>query len=97
MRRKGNDQQVGEVIEMMLQQFGLAGKYREFRLKQSWAEMMGPMVANRTEDLYIRNGVMYVKLNSPSLRNELSYGRSKLVAMLNEAAGKEVIHDIRFQ
>jgi predicted nucleic acid-binding Zn ribbon protein len=81
----------------MLQQFGLAGRYREFRLLRSWSELMGPMVAKRTEDLYIRNGVMYVKLNSASLRNELSFGRAKLVNLLNEAAGKQIIHDIQFQ
>ncbi|MBX7202315.1 MAG: DUF721 domain-containing protein [Bacteroidia bacterium] len=97
MKRKSNDQPLADVIDHLLHQYGLSAKYREFKLLQSWAELMGPMVAKRTDEVYIRDGVLFVKLNSASLRNELSYNRSKMVELLNEAAGKQIIHDIQFK
>jgi hypothetical protein len=37
-----------------------------------------------------------VKLNSSVLREELSYGKEKIRAMMNEALGKEEIKKIMF-
>lgn len=96
MKRKSNDNTVSEVIELMMHQYGLSGRYREFRLLQSWSQIMGPMVANRTDDLYIRNRTLYIKLKSAALRSELSYGRSRIIELLNEAAGGDVISEIVF-
>jgi hypothetical protein len=55
------------------------------------------MIANRTTDLRILNGVLIVQLSSASLKSELSYAKTKIVERLNEAAGKVVIQDIIFQ
>jgi hypothetical protein len=96
MKRKSNDTTVTELIDLMLHQYGLSGKYKEFRLLQSWNEMMGPMVANRTENIYISGKTLIVKLNSPALRSELGYAKSKLVKMLNKEAGEELLDDIVF-
>jgi predicted nucleic acid-binding Zn ribbon protein len=97
MKRKSNENKVSEVIEVMLNQYGLSAQYREFRLLQSWSHLMGPMIANRTEDVYIRNRILFIKLNSAALRNELMYEKSRLVERLNEAAGEGVIDEIVFQ
>jgi predicted nucleic acid-binding Zn ribbon protein len=97
MRRKNNENKVSDVIELMLNQYGLSAQYREFRLLQSWSELMGPMIANRTEDIYIRNKILFIKLKSAALRNELMYEKARLVNRLNEAAGEAVIEEIVFQ
>ena len=96
MKRKSNDTTVSELIDLMLNQYGLSGKYKEFRLLQSWNELMGPMVANRTEQLYMSGRTLIIKLNSAALRSELSYAKSKLIVMLNREAGDELINDIVF-
>ena len=54
------------------------------------------MIARDTTHLYIKHKTLYVKLNSPALREELGYAKSKLIKSLNKAAGVEVIEDIAF-
>jgi len=97
MRKKKNDQAIGDVIDLWLHQNGLSGRYHEFKLLQSWSKLLGPVIANRTEDIFIRDGILHVKLASASLRNELTYSKTKLIDLLNEEAGKQVIHDIQFR
>jgi hypothetical protein len=58
---------------------------------------MGPVVANRTDNLFIREKTLYVKINSAVLRNELSYGKQKIINMLNDEIGQELLSDIVFQ
>jgi len=55
------------------------------------------MVAKHTKDLHIRNKVLFVKIDSPALRNELSYARESIVKSLNEEVKTVVIDDIVFK
>jgi hypothetical protein len=52
---------------------------------------MGNGVNNYTTDIQLKNDTLYVQLSSSVLREELSYGKAKIIAMLNESLGKEVI------
>ncbi|PWK17678.1 DUF721 domain-containing protein [Xanthomarina spongicola] len=60
-------------------------------VQDTWKEMMGNGVNNYTTDIQLKNNTLYVQLSSSVLREELSYGKEKIIAMLNESLGKEVI------
>lgn len=94
MRR--NEQTLGEAIKEMLRALRLDDKLNESKLIHSWEEIVGKMIANHTRDIYIKNKKLIVKLDSPALKNELSYSKTKMLKTLNDAAGEEVITDIIF-
>ena len=94
MFKKSNEYTLKEAIEEMMRTYRLQGKVDEMKLIGSWEKIMGPAIAKYTRKIHIDNRVLYVELNSAALRQELSYGRSKMVKMLNEEAGGSVIDDI---
>ena len=49
-----------------------------------------------TQDLYIKNQTLNVRLSNPALRADLSMMRPEIVKKLNEAVGSQVIAEIRF-
>jgi hypothetical protein len=57
---------------------------------------MGNGVVSYTQEVTLKGTTLYVKLNSSVLREELSYGKEKIRAMMNEALGKEEIKKIMF-
>lgn len=61
---------------------------------QAWPEVVGSFIASHTIDLSVKNGVLYVRVDSDALRSELSYSKSLLLKNLNERAGKEVLNEI---
>jgi predicted nucleic acid-binding Zn ribbon protein len=89
--RKSNTQKIGEVISDYLREFRLEKKVTEARIINSWPSIVGPTIARQTEKLYIRNGVFYVHITSPVLRNELSYMKTRIMEVLNEQAGEMII------
>jgi predicted nucleic acid-binding Zn ribbon protein len=97
MKRKSNENPVSELIELWLHQYGLKGKYKEFRLLQSWNELMGPMIAKHTKDVRIYQQILYVELDSASIRSELSFAKSRIVENLNAEAGDTIIKEIVFR
>jgi predicted nucleic acid-binding Zn ribbon protein len=91
---KHNEHSIKEVIEKLLQTYKLDDKLAERRLIQAWDEVMGKMIANHTKDIYIKHKQLFIVLDSAALRNELSMARTKIVKMMNEAAGMDVIEDV---
>lgn len=91
---KGNEFTLKEAIEQLLQTYKLDGKLNEVKLMNSWEQVMGPAIQKYTRNLYISSRTLFVELSSAPLREELSYARTKIVKMLNEAAGASVIDDV---
>ncbi len=92
--RKSNEQPLKEVINKLLEVYKLKSKLNEVRLVASWEKVMGKMISVRTKDIYIRDRKLIVVLNSPALREELSYARAKIMDMLNKEAGEKVIDEV---
>ncbi|WP_431122221.1 DUF721 domain-containing protein [Flagellimonas flava] len=59
--------------------------------RDAWAKLMGNGVNNYTTAVELRNETLYVSLSSSVLREELSLGKSKIITMLNEELGKELV------
>ena len=57
----------------------------------AWSKLMGNGVNNYTTAIRLERETLYVQLNSSVLREELSYGKQKIINMLNEELGKEII------
>ncbi len=91
---KHNEHSLKEVIGQLLKAYKLDDKLAERRLISSWENVMGAMIAKHTTDLYIKHQQLFVTLDSAALRNELSLAKTKIVKMLNDQAGSQVIVEV---
>ena len=95
MIRRSTEISLKDAIGKFLKDFHLDEKLRETQLVGSWEKVAGKLIARHTQEIFIREQVLYIKADSSALKQELTYMRSKLVAKLNKAAGSEVIKDIK--
>ena len=65
-------------------------------LKKMWLSVMGKNVSQYTEDIYIKNHTLYLKINSSTLKQELSYGTEKIIDNFNTEFGNVEIKKIVF-
>lgn len=93
---KRDVQPLSEILKKLLRQEGLETPLMQKRLVDAWAQVAGPSVDRYTAEKFIRNQTLYVKIQNPALRQDLSMMRSQLVRRLNEHVGAQVIVDIRF-
>lgn len=56
-----------------------------------WNQEMGPAIEKYTSAIKLDGTTLYVQLSSSVLREELSYGKEKIMNRLNEALGKVLI------
>ncbi|MEI7896075.1 MAG: DUF721 domain-containing protein [bacterium] len=92
--RRAEGMPLKAAIEEFLDRFHLRDKLNQARVIEAWGKVVGEMVARNTSQLHIRNKVLYVKVNSAALRNELLFARTKIVSALNKEVGTIVVEDI---
>ena len=96
--RKRNSESIGEVLRQYFEenQF-FKKKIAESRVVTGWSQLLGSMISSYTTNIYLRNGVLFVSLNSSVLRSELLMAKDRLISKLNEHAGMHVVNDIIFR
>lgn len=85
---------LAELIKQFYEMRRGSGYLDEVKVINSWKQVVGSFIASHTIDLYIRNGVLFVRVDSDALRVELNYSKTILVNNLNSQVGKEVLKEI---
>jgi len=94
--RKSNVQSVGEVIKEMMRNLNLEEKVTEARIAAVWEKVMGQGISKYTTNISFRNGTLSIRLSSPVLRQELSYGKTKIIGLINEALDQDMVEEVVF-
>lgn len=94
---KHNEHSIKDAIRDLLTAYGLDQRLNEVKLVNSWEKVMGKMISRHTKSIYIKNKCLFLKVDSAPLKHELSYARSKILKMLNDELGVEVINDVVIQ
>ena len=92
-----NQSTVGELIKAFYEERRGPGYLDEIKIIKGWNGVVGPFIAQYTKDLFIKDGILHVKLSSDSLRTELSYSKSLLLKNLNNLVGYDLLKDIVFK
>ncbi|RKE92316.1 DUF721 domain-containing protein [Ichthyenterobacterium magnum] len=90
-KRNSEHQPISDILKEFVDANKLQKGLDKVNVREAWSTMMGNGVNNYTTNIQLERETLYVQLSSSVLREELSYGKDKIIAMLNEAIGKEVI------
>ena len=93
-KRVNEEASIKDVLKNFVSQNKLEFGIDKVDINQAWTNIMGKGVANYTEAVELKNKTLYVRLTSSVLREELSYGKEKIIKMINEEMGKEVINKL---
>lgn len=90
-KRKDNSLNMGEALNEFIKKNKLEKGLDKVDSKEAWTKLMGNGVDNYTTAVELRGSTLFVSLSSSVLREELSLGKSKIITMLNEELGKDLI------
>lgn len=92
MAKRNNDNQpIEDILKEFVKTNNLQSGLDKVNVREAWANLMGNGVNNYTTGIELKHETLYVQLSSSVLREELSYGNEKIMKMLNESIGKEVV------
>jgi len=87
---------VKKVIEAMFRKYQLSGKFKEKSVLNAWDKLMGTSISKRTSKKFVKNGVLFVEITSPPLKNDLNLSKEKIIYLYEQEFVKGILKDIRF-
>jgi predicted nucleic acid-binding Zn ribbon protein len=87
--------EIGDALIQYLRESGLEQSVLDVQIEEVWPQVMGDVVNRLTRSVEVRDGVLYVRVNSAALKTQLFENRFELVRKLNEAVGAKAIRDCR--
>lgn len=92
---KKNDKPIQDVLKDFASQSQIGPGYYNSKIEQIWNAKMGQTIVGYTRKLYFAKGVLYLKLDSAPLKNELMMGKTKIIALINGELKKELVKDVK--
>ena len=93
-RRVSNEGSIGDVLKEFIEKNKLQAGMDKIDVEEAWKSLMGNGVNSYTKEVVLKGTTLYVSLTSAVLREELSYGKQKIMKMINEELRKEVIKEV---
>jgi len=87
---------VGEVLPSVLRDLGLQTRFRERRVVEQWAGIVGPELARRARALRCENGTLLVHVDHGAWMQELHFIEKKLLDKMRAACPDVELTRIRF-
>jgi len=85
---------IKELMPLFIQEMGLEQGLNEARVSGLWDELLGASIAAATRQKSLKEGKLYVKLNSSVVRSYLFTERKQIMMKINEAMGKDLVTDL---
>lgn len=85
-----------EAIDQLLKSYRIDAKFSHERIKLHWEEIMGKPVSSRTEQLFVKDSKLFVRVNSAPLRQDLNMQQELVLKRIHEFAGTKAIKAVLF-
>ncbi|PKP26134.1 MAG: DUF721 domain-containing protein [Bacteroidetes bacterium HGW-Bacteroidetes-2] len=93
-KRHGENITLGDVLKDFVKSNKLNKGLDKVQVIDVWNTMMGPAIEKYTTNIKLERETLYVELSSSVLREELSYGKQKIIDLLNEELGRLLIKEL---
>lgn len=90
-KRHSQNISIGDALKEFIETNHLEKGLDKVNAKEAWDKVMGNAISKYTTDIKLDRDTLFVQLSSSVLREELSYGKDKIIKLLNEELEKDLI------
>ncbi|WP_274474352.1 DUF721 domain-containing protein [Mangrovimonas aestuarii] len=98
MSKRNNDHfSINDLLKDFVETNNLQQGLNKVNVRSAWENLMGSGINTYTTNVVLKNDTLYVQLSSSVLREELSYGKDKIIKMINDELGGDIIKKLILQ
>ncbi len=86
---------LSEALKQFLDRYPHQKKLRQGMVRAQWPKVVGPKIAEQTNDLYFQGNTLVCVVPNAVWRHEIHSNRYHIVQRLNEAIDHKVVHELR--
>ncbi|EKF55788.1 hypothetical protein I215_06122 [Galbibacter marinus] len=96
-KRRNESNSLNDLLKTFVQENSLEKGMDKIDVRNAWINLMGKGVNTYTTQIELKRDTLYVCLSSSVLRQELAFGKDKIIRMINEELGKDIVKAIIFR
>lgn len=85
---------IGELLKEFLKERNMTIPVMEGKAKDVFRKVAGEYVSKYVEDVYVRNGVLYITVSSAVVKHEIHLRRRFYIKSVNDLLGGQVVRSI---
>ncbi|HIB46812.1 MAG TPA: DUF721 domain-containing protein [Flavobacteriaceae bacterium] len=90
-KRNAEETSIRDVLKDFISSNRLEKGLDKVSIQEAWHNVLGEAISKYTTAVSLERDTLYVSLSSSVLREELSYGKEKIIKLLNEEVGKDLV------
>ena len=94
MNKRGELKKISTIIDDVFSQKHFRIGIDNLKVQEAWIKTMGENIQKYTYKVIYKKGILYVKLKSSALKEELTFEKTKVIKLINEELGKEYLKDL---
>ena len=94
MNRRGEIKKISKVLDDVISQKHFKIGIDNVRVQEAWIKAMGENIQKYTCDVKYKKGILYIKLKSSVLKEELIFEKNKVIKLINQELGKEYVKEL---
>lgn len=91
-----DEQPVSDLLKVVFRRLEMTDAVNDFEVKDAYRSIVGDLINKLTWSLRYENRVLYVKVASAALRQELSYKKYDLTKRINDQLGRNALDNVIF-
>ena len=94
MVKRGEIKNISKVLDDVLSQKHFKIGIDNLRVQEAWIKTMGKNIQKYTYTVKYKRGILYIKLKSSVLKEELTFEKEKVINLINQELGKKYVKDL---
>lgn len=90
-KRENDSLALKQLMKFFIKENNLSKGMQKIKIEEAWHKLMGKGVSSYTHSIELQKKTLVIRLTSSVLREELGYGKEKIIKMINEEVGDKVI------
>lgn len=85
---------LGQALKQYLRQSKLKSNIQSFQILDVWEKIMGKTISKYTNSIQIINQTLFITTTVAPLKNELLFQKEKIIQLINEELGENLIKEV---
>ncbi|MDG2397564.1 MAG: DUF721 domain-containing protein [Flavobacteriaceae bacterium] len=94
MKKEFEPKKIKIILNELIEKSNLKKGILELKVREAWSKALGSNIDKYTSKITLKKASLYVTITSAPLKQELNYENKKVINLLNEHLGDNIISKI---
>ena len=94
MKRNNETSSIKEVLNSFFNQKQINQGVVNSKIGIAWKKTAGNQLSKYTKDIYLKKNTLFIRVNNPMLKEEISYSKNKIIELINYELKQDIVEKI---